>query len=819
MARLTGFGPPPDDPRQVNPAVPSRIKFWLNAGEQYEAREGIRLGSYSEIPRISIHRRYPDARMWSNIALARAASGDLGGGATTFEIGAFVSFLDDRDLSAGMLNDAAALRLLLFDRTDDVSQILRALVLTDDAIQIGGSISQAHFNRALAFEKLGLWTPAVDSYRRSLEVKNAGWYGEVKRRIGRLLSQRRRRSDGGQLSRHARAQAEIVTRLAEKGELSQALEIYRRAQAEFERLHDDEGVARMRTLAAHMLTLLGQPVEAWRVRRPALRIADDIGGPLLEFVIRHTAQDERFEKNERSALALYTAVLPLPQSQQFAPTELLLDSLHERGFSATDQNSIRFARAIGLCRRKPREAEALLSECLADSHATGRSLMLPYVYLYRAIARDRMFDTAGAIADLKQSIGILEQRRKKIGRRDLRDLWSRIADDSFDVLTEIYWDEKQDELIFELGERRRGLVFLDGATAATPARRPLTVREVAKRLPPGVAAIVLTSSGRHMLVTLVERNRFTVHRVAETTARLLQRRSDLLDAIHSGRQARMELLAGELYDLLIAPLEIDRKRVRSLLIVADPPMHDVPFAVFFDRARNEYLIDQFELQRAPSASLFAQTKFVSPLALQTAVTVGDPAFDQRAYPALQTLPASRNESVDVAREYPAADVLMGPEATLQNLARRVSTADVLDIAAHTTPSAEEPALLKLLLAPGRGHNGACSLQDISLLPIKRGSIVVIAACRSGISREPGCLRDFAGSFLAAGARSVVATLWDVEDEATHEFSLCFHRALRKKRSAAAAMQSAQRAMLHSRDARLHATAAWSGFQVYTIGFE
>src|SRR6185369_14318892 len=101
--------------------------------------------------------------------------------------------------------------------------------------------------------------------------------------------------------------------LAERGDFDQALDLYTSAEHVFETTGEPDGVATMRIFAAHMLALMGHPVEAWRTRRPALRMADASGDPaLMEFVMGRTASDELFNREEVRALALYESVLPLP---------------------------------------------------------------------------------------------------------------------------------------------------------------------------------------------------------------------------------------------------------------------------------------------------------------------------------------------------------------------------------------------------------------------------------------------------------------------------------------------------------------------------
>lgn len=82
----------------------------------------------------------------------------------------------------------------------------------------------------------------------------------------------------------------------------------------------------------------------------------------------------------------------------------------------------------------------------------------------------------------------------------------------------------------------------------------------------------------------------------------------LQDLERNVRLPGVDSLADEMYTLLMEPLHIDAARVKRLVIVADQPLHDLPFAILRDQRCREYLIERFELLRVASASVYAQTK-------------------------------------------------------------------------------------------------------------------------------------------------------------------------------------------------------------------
>ena len=78
--------------------------------------------------------------------------------------------------------------------------------------------------------------------------------------------------------------------------------------------------------------------------------------------------------------------------------------------------------------------------------------------------------------------------------------------------------------------------------------------------------------------------------------------------------------------------------------------------------------------------------------------------------------------------------------------------------------------------------------DIQAIKL-RARLVLLSCCHSGkgeVSSE--CVVGMARVFLFAGARSVLASLWAISDEATMVFKECFYRHLRGRESASAALQ-------------------------------
>jgi tetratricopeptide (TPR) repeat protein len=162
-----------------------------------------------------------------------------------------------------------------------------------------------------------------------------------------------------------------------------------------------------------------------------------------------------------------------------------------------------------------------------------------------------------------------------------------------------------------------------------------------------------------------------------------------------------------------------------------------PLALLADE--HGLLADRWPLVRVLSVvPARASSPAIGPVAV-----FGDPTGD---------LAASRDEAQAVARRLGVAAVV-GAEATRAAF-RRASGAEILHVAAHIRVDDDGP---RLLLA-----DGPVTPRDVASWP-GAPRLVVLATCGSAAARDESGWGSFAAAFLAAGAETVVATRWSIDD--------------------------------------------------------
>lgn len=242
--------------------------------------------------------------------------------------------------------------------------------------------------------------------------------------------------------------------------------------------------------------------------------------------------------------------------------------------------------------------------------------------------------------------------------------------------------------------------------------------------------------------------------------------------------------------LLVDPLRAHLQTAR-LGIVPHGVLHLLPFAALRGGASGAWLGEQFELFQLPSAS-------VLPFLAAKRKPARGPllALAQAQAPGLPPLRQAEVEARAVAAVL-GGTVLTGAAASEAALRQRVGTTGVLHIAAHGQLNAAAPLFSRLVLAGDddldTARDGMLEVREVFGLDLHQASLVVLSACQT----ELGALSrgdDMVGlsrAFLYAGAPTVVASLWKVDDAATAALMSGFYAQLDHGLGPAAALRAAQ----------------------------
>ncbi len=234
-------------------------------------------------------------------------------------------------------------------------------------------------------------------------------------------------------------------------------------------------------------------------------------------------------------------------------------------------------------------------------------------------------------------------------------------------------------------------------------------------------------------------------------------------------------LLRRLYRELVEPIA-DALDGEHLVVVPHGLLHHLPFHALHDGER--YLADRFVVSYAPSATVFRLCSLKRAPTTDRALVLGVP--DKRA-------PMIRQEVEAVAGLLPNSRLLLGDEATPEALARWGDGCRIVHLATHGLYRKDNPMFSAIQMGGSR-----LSLMDLYSIRLTT-DLAVLSGCGTGISAVRGAdeLVGLTRGLLHAGAKAVVATLWDVNDESTADFMLGFYRHLLASGRPAAALRAAQ----------------------------
>ena len=270
-----------------------------------------------------------------------------------------------------------------------------------------------------------------------------------------------------------------------------------------------------------------------------------------------------------------------------------------------------------------------------------------------------------------------------------------------------------------------------------------------------------------------------------------------------------------LHDAILGPIS-DLCQGNELIIVPDGPLCLAPFSALSTSIRIRTVPSLTSLRLITDCPEDCKSE-------QEALLVGDPYLGDVKKPKYNELPCAKEE-VEMIGEILKIPPLTGTEATKDEVLKRITSAALVHIAAHGRKETGEIAL-----APNPGweksYDGGSrykaknkgpkeddymlKMSDVQAVKL-RAKLVVLSCCHSGRGeiKSEGVV-GIARAFLAAGARSVLASLWAISDQATLEFMKSFYQHLGDGKTASVALHQAMKYLRESK--QFFAVKYWAPF--------
>jgi CHAT domain-containing protein len=347
-----------------------------------------------------------------------------------------------------------------------------------------------------------------------------------------------------------------------------------------------------------------------------------------------------------------------------------------------------------------------------------------------------------------------------------------------------------------------------------------TLNEVKQQLPADTALVEIYFTPQKYLVWAITPNNQLAETLpidyAELKAECERFRTLISESSDPTNQRLSEInsAARALYKKLFAEIDhfLDQNDISRIILVPHRTTHFIPFEALHDG--NEYLIERYSFSSIPAATVakFLKTKNSK---ITSALIIGNPhvTYDTAAW----DLPGAEKEARAIGENFSDRHIIMGLDASETEFYKSASSYDILHFACHGLMDSRSPMNSKLYLARDQANDGILTTKELYGVDLN-AALVTLSACETGLSAVANGdeLIGLVRGFFFAGARSVIASLWKVDDEATMKLMIYFYKNLRNGQAVDLALQKAKVKLLKEDGGIYQNPFFWSAFNLYGI---
>ncbi len=584
-------------------------------------------------------------------------------------------------------------------------------------------------------------------------------------------------------------------------------------------------------LLANLHEVLGDNHKAWTHRVTAMRHVDGLTAPSTRTIVFLSAAGHSFLAGHYGAALLFQSPVlqsgtainrvseiqartqrarTLIQLRDYSSARSELDRARQRLSAVTDaglrtrQEADLFEVESQLLQpSEPAEALRLAERGLETARRTDDRFRISRLQLRLAESSLAVGDLNRADAAASQGVATLEELRVRTesdttGVSDLeRPLYAKAAQVAI----------RRGDLAraFDYTERARLRAFEEGGQASAV----LSLANVQQQLDGDTALAILNQLADQVHVWIVTRDDVFVHSEDLTASHAAGLVLAQWQEISQG--ASTPRVGAQLFDAVIRPVWANLRRTGTVVFVADAPYRDVAFAGLFDRVRERYLVEDFRLVSAPSASSF----------VRSGPNRRDPrrgderlAIVATANPSAATRDSPPAVTAELRALYNATQVKSGQSATATELLTQIAERDVVHISMSVAGIGDTRGRTALLVAdePGRSYSGALSAERLAAAKGVRAQLVTLdPRTEDAAVAHTGGSQEVARALLAAGVATVVGPVGTPVAANLDRTWVEFHR---RYAAGAPAAESLQRAQVAALGASKRRPGPWAALTVF-----
>jgi CHAT domain-containing protein/Flp pilus assembly protein TadD len=294
---------------------------------------------------------------------------------------------------------------------------------------------------------------------------------------------------------------------------------------------------------------------------------------------------------------------------------------------------------------------------------------------------------------------------------------------------------------------------------------------------------------------LVTREKLTVIQSDTKAVEFNQLVSQYREQLADYRNTDTFITGSKLYEILIRPIEsqIIDSSSKNIAIIATGQLRYVPFETLYDEKTSQFFLEKYPIHYLTRISVFGAPTASRNNSLRV-MSFANPK------PTQEPLEGAEKEVDSISKTFPGSEKYLGTEATLDIFKKRAALFPILHLATHGCFDPNGCADLDMrantiLFANSQQY----PIAEAALLGLENTELITLSACQTAkeANADGQEISGLAYVLERAGAKSVIASLWNAEDNTTAAIMIQFYQNLQKGMTKSEAMRQAKLSNINS----------------------
>ncbi len=324
--------------------------------------------------------------------------------------------------------------------------------------------------------------------------------------------------------------------------------------------------------------------------------------------------------------------------------------------------------------------------------------------------------------------------------------------------------------------------------------KPTDIAQLQKNIAPDTLVIQPVPLRDKVALFLVTREKLIVIQSDAKREELNKLVSEYRTQLADYKNADYLVTGSKLYEILIRPIEsqIATSSRKNIAIIATGQLRYIPFETLYDKKNDQVLLEKY------------------PIYYLTRISTSTPPATERKplqglafanpKPTQEELKGTEIEAETISKTFPGSEKYLGTNATLDIFKKQAFRFSILHLGTH--------GCFNLAGCPNLGmqantilfaNKEQYNIADAALLGLKNTELITLSACQTAkeANADGQEISGLAYVLERAGAKSVIASLWNAEDNTSAEIMTQFYQNLKNGMTKSEAMQKAKLSQIKS----------------------